>query len=275
MYFIYILLIWTIKEIHKIVRKIKIKKEILIMNNWLFSDIYFEEEVRLASSEKGLDFGLTKFGIVVDEAVNGIIIEDGFVKVDVSFAKFLRKTSLISSLPGRHLVETFTIFIYENGLSLKASEFRDMQLEIFRILVGNGIISSRTCKPSSMVKAYKALKRNGVRALLAAAVSGETKRIRAWRCLTCKRLRTDSKGIMMCNGFYHPVPEGLKTTEISALYPDNKTVDGIMMSSYLHKIPKVCMVIKPRVPIRLTKSVVYELDDQISIIQKTMDIDVE
>lgn len=273
MYFRYILLIWTIKEIHKIVRKNK--KEILIMNNILFSDIYFEEEVRLASSEKGLDSELCKFGIVVDEAVNGIIIEDGFVKIDMSFAKLLRRTSLIKSLPGRHLVETFTVFVYENGLSLNSEAFREMQAEIFRILVGNGIISSRICTPSSMVKVYKALKRNGVRALLAAAVSGESKHIRAWKCLTCKRFRAKNDGTCTCKGYRFSLPDNMSAIEIANMYPDATEDGGILYSSIMSEIPKSCGVSKPRVKTRLTKSVIYELDDQIAIKRKIMDIDVD
>ena len=245
------------------------------MNNILFSDIYFEEEVRLASSEKGLDSELYKFGIVVNEAVDGIIIDDGFVKISTSFAKFLRRTSLIMSLPGRHLVETFSVFVYENGLTLSSSEFRNIQLEMFRILVGNGIISSRTCTPSSMVKAYKALKRNGVRALLGAVYYNRSKNIRAWRCLTCKNLRSDENGLCICKGHEYPVPEGLDSKEIPYLYPDAYSYGGVMYSSVLNEVPKRCGSSKPRIKTRLTKSVVYELDDQIELIRKIMDIDVE
>lgn len=223
--------------------------------------------------DKMTDRSLEKYGLIIsDYATSDIIIEKGFVIVSKSFAEKMKRT-ILRNLPGRKMVETFSIFCYENGIDLNMDEFKEVELEMFRILIGHGIIKSIT--PSKMVKAFKAMKVHGFRALLAAAVSGESKRIRAWRCLTCKRLRTDSKGVMRCNGFYHPVPEGLETTQISSLYPDNKTVDGIMMSQYLHSIPKACMVIKPRVPIKLTKSVVYELDDQISIIRKTMDIDVE
>lgn len=245
------------------------------MNNLLFSDIYFEEEVRLASSERGLDFGLAKFGIVVDDSVNGIVIDDGFVKVDISFAKFLRRTSLIKSLPGRHLVETFSVFVYENGLSLSTSEFRNIQLEIFRILVGNGIISSRICTPSSMVKAYKALKRNGVRALLHATFSGESKNIRAWKCLTCKRFRAKNDGTCSCKGYRFSLPNNMTAIEIANIYPDATEDGGILYSSIMSEIPKTCGVSKPRVKTRLTKSVIYELDDQISIKRRIMDIDVD
>jgi hypothetical protein len=245
------------------------------MNNWLFSDIYFEEEVRLASSEKGLDSGLAKFGIIIDETVNGIIIEDGFVKIDMSFAKLLKRTSLIRTLPGRHLVETFTIFVYENGLTLSTSEFREIQAEIFRILVGNGIISSRTCTPSSMTKAYKALKRNGVRALLAAAVSGESKHVRAWKCLTCKRFRAKNDGTCSCKGYRFSLPDDMSAIEIANMYPDAAEDGGILYSSIMSEVPKSCGVSKPRVKTRLTKSVIYELDDQISIKRKVMDIDVD
>ena len=245
------------------------------MNNILFSDIYFEEEVRLASSEKGLDFELAKFGIIIDETVNGIIIEDGFVKIDMSFAKLLKRTSLIRTLPGRHLVETFTIFVYENGLTLSTSEFREIQAEIFRILVGNGIISSRTCTPSSMMKAYKALKRNGVRALLAAAVSGESKHVRAWKCLTCKRFRAKNDGTCSCKGYRFSLPDDMSAIEIANMYPDAAEDGGILYSSIMSEVPKSCGVSKPRVKTRLTKSVIYELDDQISIKRKVMDIDVD
>lgn len=245
------------------------------MNNFLFSDIYFEEEVRLASSEKGLDFGLAKFGIVIDETVNGIIIEDGFVKIDMSFAKFLRRTSLIKSLPGRHLVETFTIFIYENGITLSSSEFRNIQLEMFRILVGNGIITSRKCTPSSMVKAYKALKRNGVRALLHATFSGESKHIRAWKCLTCKRFRAKNDGTCSCKGYRFSLPDNMSAIEIANMYPDATEDGGMLYSSIMSEVPRSCGVSKPRVKTRLTKSVIYELDDQILIKRKIMDIDVD
>ena len=245
------------------------------MNNFLISDIYFEEEVRLASSEKGLDFGLHKFGIVVDDSVNGIIIEDGFVKMDVSFAKLLRRTSLIRSLPGRHLVETFSIFVYENGITLNSSEFRNMQLEIFRILVGNGIISSRTCTPSSMVTVYKALKRNGVRALLATTFSGESKHVRAWKCLTCKRFRAKNDGTCSCKGYKFSLPDTMCAIEIANMYPDATEDGGVLYSSIMSKIPKSCGVSKPRVKTRLTKSVIYELDDQIAIKRKIMDINVD
>ena len=241
------------------------------MNNIIISDIYFMTEV--IYHDKMTDRSLEKYGLIIsDYAMSDIVIEKGFVIISKPFAQKMRKT-ILRNLPGRKLVETFSIFCYENGLNLNNEEFKEVEFEMFRILIGNGVIKSIT--PLKMIKAFKAMKVHGFRALLTAAVSGESKHIRAWRCLTCKRLRTDSKGVMKCNGFYHPVPEGLETTEISSLYPDNKTVDGIMMSQYLHKIPKVCMVIKPRVPIRLTKSVVYELDDQLSIIRKTMDIDVK
>lgn len=260
-----------IQEIHNFIQKYKEKGEIIFMNNMLISDIYFMTEI--IYHDKMTDRSLEKFGVIIsDYATSDIVIEKGFVIVSKSFAQKMKRT-ILRNLPGRKLVETFSIFCYENGLNLNSDEFKEVEFEMFRILIGHGVIKSIT--PSKMIKAFKAMKVHGFRALLAAAVSGESKRIRAWRCLTCKRLRTDSKGVMRCNGFYHPVPEGMTTTEISALYPDNKTVDGIMMSTYLHSIPKVCMVIKPRVPIRLTKSVVYELDDQISIIRKTMDIDVE
>jgi hypothetical protein len=240
------------------------------MNNMFISDIYFMTEV--IYHEKMTDRSLEKYGLIIsDYAMSDIVIEKGFVIVSKPFAQKMKRT-ILGNLPGRKMVETFCIFCYENGIDLSMEEFKEIELEMFRILIGHGIIKSIT--PSKMVKAFKALKIHGFRALLAAAVSGESKRIRAWRCLTCKRLRTDSKGVMRCNGFYHPVPEGMTTTEIAALYPDNRTVDGIMMSSYLHKIPKACMVIKPRVPIKLTKSVIYELDDQLSIIRKTMDIDI-
>jgi hypothetical protein len=240
------------------------------MNNMFISDIYFMTEV--IYHDKMDDRSLEKYGLVIsDHIMSDIAIEKGFVIISKSFAQKMTKT-ILRNLPGRKLVETFSIFCYENGLNLNSDEFKEVEFEMFRILIGNGIIKS--ISPSKMIKASKAMKVHGFRALLAAAVSGESKHIRAWRCLTCKRLRTDSKGVMKCDGFYHPVPEGLETTQISSLYPDNKTVDGIMMSSYLHNIPKVCMVIKPRVPIKLTKSVVYELDDQLSIIRKTMDIDV-
>lgn len=276
MHFRYILLIWTIKEIHKYCPKNKNKKEIFSMNNFLFTDIYFEEEVRLTSSEKGLDFGLHKFGIVVDESViDGIIIDDGFVKISTSFAKFMRRTSLINSLPGRHLVETFSIFVYENGLTLSTSEFRDIQLEIFRILVGNGIISSSTCKPSSMVKAYKALKRNGIRALLAAAVSGESKNIRAWKCLTCKRFRAKNNGTCSCKGYKFSIPGKMEADEVASTYPDVEADGGKLYSSIMAEIPKSCGGSKPRVKTRFTNSVIYELDDQIQIKRKIMDIDVD
>lgn len=246
------------------------------MNNFLISDIGFEEEVRLASSEKGLDFGLAKFGIVVDEAIHeGIVIEDGFVKISTSFAKFMGRTSLINSLPGRHLVETFAIFVYENGLTLSSSEFRNVQLEIFRILVGNGIISSSTCKPSSMVKAYKALKRNGVRALLAAAVSGESKNIRAWKCLTCKRFRAKNDGTRSCKGYKFSIPGKIEADEIASIYPDVTADGGKLYSSIMAEIPKSCGGSKPRVKTRFTKSTIYELDDQIRIKRKIMDIDVD
>lgn len=244
------------------------------MNNFLISDIGFEEEVRLASSEKGLDFGLAKFGIVVDEAIHeGIVIEDGFVKISTSFAKLLRRTSLIKSLPGRHLVETFSIFVYENGLTLSTSEFRDAQREMFRILIGNGIISSY--KPSSMVKAYKALKRNGIRALLAAAVSGESKNIRAWKCLTCKRFRAKNDGTCSCKGYKFSIPGKMEADEIASTYPDVEADGGKLYSSIMATIPKSCGGSKPRVRTRFTNSVIYELDDQISIKRKIMDIDVD
>jgi hypothetical protein len=240
------------------------------MNNIIISDIYFMTEV--IYHDKMDDRSLEKYGLVIsDHVMSDIAIEKGFVIISKSFAQKMKRT-ILGNLPGRKLVETFSIFCYENGLNLNNEEFKEVEFEMFRILIGNGVIKSIT--PLKMIKAFKAMKVHGFRALLAAAVSGESKRIRAWRCLTCKRLRTDSKGVMKCDGFYHPVPEGLETTQISSLYPDNKTVDGIMMSSYLHSIPKVCMVIKPRVPIKLTKSVMYELDDQINIIRKTMDIDI-
>jgi hypothetical protein len=243
------------------------------MNNFLVTDIYFSEEAREASSKKGADFGLHKFGVVVDESIKGIIIEDGFVKIDMSFAKLLRRTALIKSLPGRHLVETLTIFVYENGLSLSTSEFRDIQLEMFRILVGNGIITS--CTPSSMTKAYKALKRNGVRALLSAVISGESKHIRAWKCLTCKRFRAKNDGTCSCKGYKFSLPDNMKAIEIANMYPDAIEDGGMLYSSIMCEIPKACGVSKPRVKTRLTKSVIYELDDQISIKRKIMDIDVD
>jgi hypothetical protein len=258
------------KKYINIVRK-EIKGD-LIMNNFLVTDIYFSEEAREASSKKGADFGLHKFGIVVDESIAGIIIKDGFVKVDVYFAKLMLRTSLIKSLPGRHLVETFTIFVYENGLTLSTSEFRDIQLEMFRILVGNGIISS--CSPSYMVKAYKALKRNGIRALLAAAVSGESKHIRAWKCLTCKRFRANNDGTCSCKGYRFSLPDSMKAIEIANMYPDATEDGGVLYSSIMPEIPKSCGVSKPRVKTHLTKSVIYELDDQISIKRKIMNIDI-
>lgn len=258
-----------IQKIHNFIQKYKRKKEIHFMNNMFISDIYFMTEV--IYHDKMTDRSLEKYGIVISDSMTDISIEKGFVIVSKSFAQKMKR-NILGNLPGRKLVETFSIFCYENGINLNTKEFNEVEFEMFRILIGNGIIKS--ISPSKMIKAFKAMKVHGFRALLAAAVSGESKQIRAWRCLTCKRLRTDSKGVMKCNGFYHPVPEGLETTQISALYPDNKTVDGIMMSSYLHNIPKVCMVIKPRVPIKLTKSVMYELDDQLSIIRKTMDIDI-
>ena len=243
------------------------------MNNFLYSDIYFSEEARVASSKKGRDFGLHKFGIVVDEAVDGILIKDGFIKMNAYFAKLLRRTSLIKSLPGRHLIETFSVFVYENGLSMTTSEFRDIQLEIFRILVGNGIITS--CTPSSMVKAYKALKRNGVRALLAATISGRSKHIRAWKCLTCKRFRAKNDGTCSCKGYKFSLPDNMKAIEIANMYPDAIEDGGMLYSSIMCEIPKACGVSKPRVKTRLTKSVIYELDDQISIKRKVMDIDID
>lgn len=237
----------------------------------IISDIYFMTEV--IYHDKMNDRSLEKYGLVIsDHTTSDISIEKGFVIISKPLAQKMRKT-ILRNLPGRKLVETFSIFCYENGLNLNNEEFKEVEFEMFRILIGNGVIKSIT--PLKMIKAFKAMKVHGFRALLAAAVSGESKRIRAWRCLTCKRLRTDSKGVMKCNGIYHPVPEGMETTEISSLYPDNITIDGIMMSSYLHSIPKACMAIKPRVPIRLTKSVVYELDDQIELIRRVMDIDVE
>lgn len=259
-----------IQKIHNFIQNIKEKGD-SFMNNMIISDIYFMTEV--IYHDKMTDRSLEKYGLIIsDYAMSDIVIEKGFVIISKPFAEKLKRT-ILKNLPGRKLVETFSIFCYENGLNLNNEEFKEVEFEMFRILIGNGIIKSIT--PLKMIKAFKAMKVHGFRALLAAAVSGESKRIRAWRCLTCKRLHTDSKGVMRCNGFYHPVPEGMETTEISELYPDNKTVDGIMMSSYLHSIPKVCMVIKPRVPIKLTKSVMYELDDQLNIIRKTMDIDVK
>ena len=243
------------------------------MNNFLVTDIYFSEEARVTSSKKGADFGLYKFGVVVDESIKGIVIDDGFVKMGTSFAKLLRRTSLIKSLPGRHLVETLVIFIYENDLSLSTSEFRDIQLEMFRILVGNGIISS--CTPSSMVKAYKALKRDGIRALLAATVSGESKNIRAWKCLTCKRFRAKNDGTCSCKGYKFSLPDNMKAIEIANMYPDAIEDGGMLYSSIMSEIPRSCGVSKPRVKTRLTKSVIYELDDQISIKRKIMDIDID
>lgn len=223
------------------------------MNNFLITDIFFSEEARVASSEKGLDFGLYKFGIVVDEGINGIAIEDGFVKMSVSFAKIFQRTSLIKTLPGRHLVETFTIFVYENGLTLSSSEFRNIQLEMFRILVGNGIISSTTCKPSSMVKAYKALKRNGVRALLAAAVSGKSRHIRAWKCLTCKRFCAKNDGTCSCKDYMFRIPGKMEADEVASTYPDVTADGGKLYSSIMATIPKSCGGSKPRVKTRFTK----------------------
>lgn len=245
------------------------------MNNFLITDIFFSEEARVASSEKGLDFGLYKFGIVVDEGINGIAIEDGFVKMSVSFAKIFQRTSLIKTLPGRHLVETFTIFVYENGLTLSSSEFRNIQLEMFRILVGNGIISSTTCKPSSMVKAYKALKRNGVRALLAAAVSGKSRHIRAWKCLTCKLFRAKNDGTCSCKDYMFRIPGKMEADEVASTYPDVTADGGKLYSSIMATIPKSCGGSKPRVKTRFTKSTIYELDDQIQIKRRIMDIDVD
>ena len=246
------------------------------MNNCLITDIYFEEEVELASSEKGDDFRLHKFGIVVDESVTGIVVEDGFVKMSAPFAKIFQRTSLIKTLPGRHLVETFTIFVYENGLTLSSSEFRDVQLEMFRILVGNGIISSTTCKPSSMVKAYKALKRNGVRALLAAAVSGKSKHIRAWKCLTCKSFRVKNDGTCSCKDYMFRIPGKMEADEVASTYPDVTVDGGKLYSSIMATIPtSSCGGSKPRVKTRFTKSTIYELDDQISIKRKIMDIDID
>lgn len=247
-------------------------KRRLIMNNFIYSNIYFAEEARVASSAKGRDFELYKFGIVVDESIKSIIIDDGFVKMGMSFAKLLRRTALIKSLPGRHLVETFTVFIYENGLTLNTSEFRDIQLEMFRILVGNGIITS--CTPSSMVKVYKALKRNGIRALLSAVVSGESKCIRAWKCLTCKRFRAQNDGTCSCKGYRFSLPDTMSAIEIANMYPDAREDGGMLYSSIMSEIPKSCGVSKPRVKTRLTKSVIYELDDQVSIKRKVMNIDI-
>lgn len=242
------------------------------MNNFLYTDIWFSEDVRLASSENCIELGLSKFGIVVDDMINGITIKDGFVKVDPSMGKLINRT-FIKSLPGRHLVETFTTFCYENSLTLNEKEFKEFQFEIFRILIGNGIISS--CAPSSMVKAYKALKRNGIRALLSAVASGESKNIRAWKCLTCKRFRAENDGTCFCKGYRFSLPDNLTAIEIANLYPDAQTEGGVMYSAFIPKAKKSCGVAKPRVKTTLTRSVIYELDDQLDIKRKCMNIDIK
>lgn len=241
------------------------------MNNAIYSDVYFRDEVHF--HDEGNDERLEKFGIVINQfQPDSIIIRKGFVIVNKSMADNIKK-GICSNLPGRHMLEQFTIFMYENGVTMNSEEFKEFEFEIFRILIGNGII--KTITPSKMIKAYKAIKKHGLRALLGAVYYNRSKNIRAWRCLTCKNLRSDENGLCICKGHEYPVPEGLDSKEIPYLYPDAYSYGGVMYSSVLNEVPKRCGSSKPRIKTRLTKSVVYELDDQIEVIRRVMNIDVE
>lgn len=241
------------------------------MNNIIINDIYFIDEV--IYHDKMEDRFLEKYGIVVSKSTSvNMVVEDGFVIMSKRFAKKVKGT-ILKNLYGRKMLETFAIFMYENCVNMNSKDLKEFDFEIFRILIGNGIISNYT--PASMIKAFKALKVNGFRALLGAVVYGNSKKIRAWRCLTCKRLRANTKGECTCKGYEYPVPAGIPSEMVPILYPDVHSKNGVMFTSVLNDIPKSCGVGKPRVETRLTKSVVYELDDQIHIIRKIMDIDID
>lgn len=238
----------------------------------IYNSIYFEAEVR--DYDNITDQSLSEFGIAIDRyQTEGILISGGFTIVNPKFGNVIK--TICRNFRGRQMVRAFSIFMYENGVTLLPTEFRDFEFEIFRILLGNGIITASAITPVVMIKAFKAIKKNGLRALLSAVLDGRSKSIRAWKCLTCKRFRANNVGIWTCKNRVHMIPEQLSYAEIANYYPDAISHGGYMYSSMLLTSPKTCGEVKPRVRTRLTKSVIYELDDQLSIIRKMMDIDVK
>lgn len=237
----------------------------------IYNQIYFEDEI--CNYDNITDQSLSNFGIAIDKYQNeGIRVSGGFTIVNPKFGNTIK--TICRNWRGRQMVRVFTIFMYENGVTLLPTEFRDFEFEIFRILIGNGVISGAVT-PAVMIKAFKAIKKNGLRALLAAVLDGRSKSIRAWKCLTCKRFRATNSGLWTCKNRVHLIPEHLTYAEIANYYPDVISHGGYMYSSMLLTSPKSCGEVKPRVRTRLTKSVIYELDDQISIVRKMMDIDVK
>jgi hypothetical protein len=241
------------------------------MSNMIYNSIYFEDEVR--NCDNITDQSLSQFGIAIDRYQTAeILVSGGFTIVNPKFGNTIK--TICRNFRGRQMVRVFAIFMYENGVTLLPTEFRDFEFEIFRILIGNGIIAGAVT-PAVMIKAYKAIKKNGLRALLAAVLDGRSKNIRAWKCLTCKRFRASNSGIWTCKNRVHMIPDHLTYAEIANYYPDVISHGGYMYSSMLLTSPKTCGEVKPRVKTRLTKSVIYELDDQISIIRKMMNIDIK
>ena len=242
------------------------------MSNMIYNQIYFEDEV--CNYDNITDQSLTRFGIAIDRnQTESILISGGFTIVNPKFGNEIK--TICRNFRGRQMIRAFSIFMYENGVTLLPTEFRDFEFEIFRILLGNGIITASAITPAVMIKAFKAIKKNGLRALLASVLDGRSKNIRAWKCLTCKRFRASNSGLWTCKNRVHLIPEHLSYAEIANYYPDVISHGGYMYSSMLLTSPKSCGEVKPRVRTRLTKSVIYELDDQISIVRKLMNIDVK
>lgn len=238
----------------------------------IYNDIYFEDEVR--DCDDITDQSISQFGIVIDKyQKEKINISRGFTIVNSELGNVIK--TICRSLSGRQMIKTFSIFMYENGVTMFPSEFKDFEFEIFRILLGNGIITAGAITPAVMVKAFKAIKKNGLRALLSAVLDGRSRTIRAWKCLTCKRFRATNSGIWTCKNRVHLIPEHLTYAEIANYYPDALAHGGYFYSSMLLTSPKSCGEVRPRVRTRLTKSVIYELDDQINIVRRCMDIDVK